>query len=69
MSSEIKSPAKNFTANRFFSGVERSLCLQITGKDKMKGFEDILHIQVSRQDAAELAELLIQFANHNEVKL
>jgi len=69
MSSEIQTSAKNFTANRFFSGVERAPCLQITGKDKMKGFENLLHIQVSREDAAELAVLLIDFANNNEVKL
>jgi len=67
MSIEIKSACKNFTATRFMSGVEKALCLQITGLDKMSGNRHEF-IQVSRKDALELAQTLIEFANGNEIE-
>lgn len=63
MSTEMQ-PTGRFSLTRFWGGQERQLCLQITpptvgpNPSRDEGF-----ITVTRQEAAELAESLMRFAN------
>ena len=59
MSTELKSSNADINLTRFFGGKDRGVCVQIT-----TGWQE--HIQLTREQAGQLAADLLAFSNGEE---
>ncbi|MDA8897512.1 hypothetical protein N9I83_00600 [bacterium] len=63
MSTELRNiPKTDIMQTRFFGGQDRGTCIQLTPPWSTKG-----HIQLTREQASQVAQELLLFANGNEV--
>jgi hypothetical protein len=60
MATELKTTETNTVLTRFYGGKERGVCIQV---NSVKYNE---HVQLTRTQAAQLAEDLLKFANGTE---
>ena len=72
MSTELKSHANGVSLTRFFGGVERGTCVQVTHKrfdpteNRGPGDKFFDSVQLTRAQAAALAADLLDFAQNRE---
>lgn len=65
MSTELKSLNKMTTLTRFWGGQEKGVCVQVTQSDQDSNTINPLgigYIQLNRDEAGRLGEMLLQFA-------
>lgn len=63
MSTDMKGTSRH-QLTRFYGGEDRGVCLQVTIREFTGGFFDESFITVNKQEALELADALLKFANN-----